>query len=264
MLTLVFNNLIIAQNNISDFKIDLKSFDKVVDKGITNDQLYEYLKDYVVSWEKQKFSEFNDLTGEHDLIVSTPKIILEYNGSRINIEPKSLEKDGKIYSISVGFRCSCDWFVFNPEELKYEQTENSDNPDYRNSVMGGIQKKYRINNKMIFYQKYHSRPYFEFSITKDKPKAKKPTKSEEFVSSAIVKYKSSDWMKAMEYTNKAVESDKNNANAYFVRGLIRHKSLGQNLDFSKGSQAWTIIQDYNKAISLNGLLAPIKHYICKL
>lgn len=251
LLTLVFNNLIFGQNSISDFKIDLKSFDKVIDKGISNDQLYELLKDYVVNWEEQKFAEFNELTGEHDLIVSSPKIVLEYNGSRINIEPKSLEKDNKIYSITVGFRCTCDWFAFNPKELSYQQTENSDNPDYRNSLMGGIQKKFRKGNKMLFYHKYHSRPYFEFSITKDKPKPKEPTKSEEFVSSTLVKIKSSDWMKAMEYANKAVESDKNNPNAYFVRGLVRHLNLGENLIFEKGSQTWTIMEDYNKAISIN-------------
>ena len=226
LLTILLSNFTFAQNEISDFKFDLKSFEKIIDNGITNDQLYEYIKDYIVSWEDHTYAEFNNLTGEHDLIVNTPEIIVEYNGSTLNIEPKSLDNK-KIYSLTVGFRCTCDWFNFKPVALGYKLLETSDNPDYRNSVMGGIQKKYKKSNKILFYQKYHSRPYFDFSITKEELKPKEPTKSDEFVSSAVVKYKSSDWMKAMEYANKAVASDKNNPQAYFVRGLIRYKIWGK-------------------------------------
>lgn len=254
LFTLTFN-IAEAQNELINFNLDLYSFDKVIEKGITNDQLYEYLKEYIISWEDQTFKEFNELTGEHDLVVYSPSIILQYNGSTLNIETKSSGKKNKIYSITVGFRCSCDWFIFNPSKMGYTLVENADNPDSNKSVFGGIQKKYKKSNITLFYHQYHSRPYFAFSIEKQKPKLKEPTKSDELVSSALVKIKSNDWLKAREYANKAIETDKNNSKAYFIRGLIEHKNLRQDLDFSEGSTAWTIMQDYNKAISLNQEIA---------
>ncbi|MBJ7880987.1 tetratricopeptide repeat protein [Gelidibacter salicanalis] len=239
---------------LGNFNLNISFFDKVITQKLTVDDFYRHIYDYLESWESKKYEEFNELTGEHDLLVNSPEILLNYKGSRIYLTLKSLNDDtNAIYYIQVGLNCKCEWFNIKNEATTngYKQYEYSDNPDNRNSMFGGLDIKYKKGNKTLIYNKFHSKVYSDFSLSQEFPKPKKPTKSDEYLQLAKVKYKSSKVMEAMENVNKAIELDKNNSDAYFFKGLIYFDNIEGNKEFSEGSQTWATMDEFNKAISIN-------------
>jgi tetratricopeptide (TPR) repeat protein len=239
---------------LGTFNISVSFFDKVINQKLSVDDLYRHIYDYIESWESKKFQEFNEQTGEHDLLVNSPEIILNYKGSKIYLTVKSSTDDSNpIYYIQVGLNCKCDWFNIKNEATTngYKQFEYSDNPDNRNSMFGGLDIKYKKENKTLIYNKFHSKIYSDFSISQKLPNPKKPTNSNEYLQLAKVNYKSGKVMDAMENVNKAIELNTKNADAYFFKGIIYYDHIEANKEFVEDSQTWSTMEEFNKAIQLN-------------
>lgn len=153
---------------LGKFNISVSFFEKVLNQKLNVDDLYRHIYDYIESWESIKYKEFNEKTGQHDLLVNSPEIILNYKGSKIYLNVKSSTDDSNaIYYILIGFNCKCDWFNIKNEASTngYKQFEYSDNPDNRNSIFGGLDIKYKKDNKTLIYNKFHSKVYSDFSIS---------------------------------------------------------------------------------------------------
>ena len=239
---------------LGNFNVSVLFFDKVITQKLTVDDLYRHVFDYIESWENKKYQEFNEQTGEHDLLVNSPEIVLNYKGSKVYLTVKSLNDDSNpIYYLQVGLNCKCDWFNIKNEAISngYKQFEYSDNPDNRNSMFGGLDIKYKKANKTLIYNKFHSKVYSDFSISQELPKSKKPTNSNEYLQLAKVNYKSGKVMDAMENVNKSIELNKTNSDAYFFKGIIYYDNIQANKEFVEGSQTWATMEEFNKAIQLN-------------
>ena len=239
---------------IGNFDVSVSYFEKVISKKLNINDFYRHIYKYIESYKDQKYYEYNDLTGEHDLLVVEPEIIINYKGSKIVVKVKSFEsEENPISYITASLMCRCEWFnVKSQAKLSgYTQTEYSDNTDKRSDYFGGLEIKYKKTGYELYYEKFSSKLYSEFSITQIKPKNKKPVTSNEFLTYAKIRYKEGKSIEAMENTNKAISLDKNNSEAYFFKGMIYYNAIEGNKEFIEGSQTWETMQFFNKAIELN-------------
>ncbi|HFG0578807.1 TPA: tetratricopeptide repeat protein, partial [Flavobacterium psychrophilum] len=239
---------------IGNFDVSVSFFEKVISKKLNINDFYRHIYKYIEYYKDQKFYEYNELTGEHDLLVVEPEIIINFKGSKIVVKVKSYEsEESPITYINASLMCRCEWFnVKNQAKLSgYTQTEYSDNTDKRSDYFGGLEIKYKKLGYELYYEKFASKLYSEFSISQIKPKNKKPVTSNEFLTFAKIRYKEGKSIEAMENTNKAIALDKNNSEAYFFKGTIYFNAIEGNKEFVEGSQTWETMQFFNKAIELN-------------
>lgn len=152
---------------LGKFVLDVSFLDRIISNKLTPIDLYRHVYDYVEGWKDETFEEYNKQTGKHDMIVYSPKIILNYRGSKIILTVKSLNNNSSlIYSINVEFNCACSWFNMKNEAVKngYRQIEYSDEPDTRTSYFGGLDIKYQKGSRYMYYNKFHSKLYFDLSM----------------------------------------------------------------------------------------------------
>jgi hypothetical protein len=236
------------------FSISVAYFDRLISEKTTGDEFYKILENSIESWEDKTYMEFNEATCEHNNQIYKPECRIEYNGSSIYISFICDSNSTKpISSITIGFNCGCSWLNIKSEAQNngYKLTEYTDRPDklYK-GVFGGLQIKFSKAEKEIFYHKYHSKTYFEFSISKRKKKELSPKTAIEFLESAKSKLKCND-NRAWEYVNKAIELNPNYTDAILFRALLRYNTIRGNKEFTEGSQTWVTMQDINKTIQLD-------------
>ncbi|MEB3383080.1 tetratricopeptide repeat protein [Flavobacterium psychrophilum] len=246
--------LINKRPEIGNFDVSVSFFEKVISNKLNINDFYRHVYKYIESYYDEKSYEYNELTGEHDLLVIEPKIILNFKGSKIVITLHSADnEENPIYYIKAGLVCSCDWFNIKTQAKNsgFSQYEYTDNPDKRNDIFGGLSIKYKKANYKIYYNKYKSKAYSEFTLSQDRPKAKKPSNSNEYLEYAKIRYKEGKVIEAIENINKALEMDKLNADAIFFRAEIAYDYIGARTEFTKGSQTWEAMEFLNKAIAVN-------------
>lgn len=164
-------------------------------------------------------------------------------------------KTNPITSILVGFRCECGWFSINKEATAngYSLIEFSDKPDAAYSgVFGGLQAKLKKGANQLFYHKYHSRLYSEFTLEQVRKKINiVPVSALDYFAKAKLNLKINDLMEAMGNLNKSIELNPKLSEAYLLRGMINYDNVGENKTFEKGSNTWLAMENYNKSIELN-------------
>ena len=246
--------LINKRPEIGSFDVSISFFEKVISNKLNINDFYRHVYKYIESYSDEKSYEYNELTGEHDLLVIEPKIILNYKGSKLVITLHSADnEENPIYYIKTSLVCDCVWFNIKTQAKNngYTQYEYTDNPDKKNDLFGGLNIKYKKANINLYYEKYKSKSYSEFTLSQDRPKSKKPTNSNEYLEYAKIRYKEGKVIEAIENTNKALEMNKLNADAFFFRAEIAYDYIGARTEFTKGSQTWEAMEFLNKAISVN-------------
>lgn len=246
--------LINKRPEIGNFDVSVSFFEKVISNKLNINDFYRHVYKYIENYYDEKSYEYNELTGEHDLLVIEPKIILNFKGSKIVITLHSADnEENPIYYIKASLVCSCDWFNIKTQAKNggYIQYEYTDNPDKKNDLFGGLNIKYKKTNLKLFYEKYKSKSYSEFTLSQDRPKAKKPSNSNEYLEYARIRYKEGKVIEAIENINKALEINKLNADAMFLRAEIAYDYINGREEFVKGSQTWEAMEFLNKAIDIN-------------